>query len=274
MTLPLGICFRALMSCRGASVDTSVGPRGHPAPTSACAMRLLAIFLVIGLAPSLWGATVAGEVHLVGSKIPAVNKKHDFSGVVVWLMPVARTSPLLLVRKHATMVQKDKRFTPHILAIESGTTVDFPNFDPIFHNAFSNFNGQIFDIGLYPPGTSRSIRFTEPGIVKIFCNIHPSMSATIVVVGSPYFTVTDHHGRYSFANVAPGTYRIHFFHERATTETLKKLTRTVIVRADKRKVASTTISEAGYLAIAHKNKYGRDYPDNGDSTDGYSALLQ
>lgn len=245
MTLPLGICFRAL-----------------PA------------LLLFVLAAPLWSASVSGEVRLVGSKIPAVNKKHDFSGVVVWLTPVGRTDPSPLVHKHATMLQKNKRFRPHILAIESGTRVDFPNLDPIFHNAFSNFNGQIFDIGLYAPGTSRSIRFTEPGIVKIFCNIHPSMSATIVVVGSPYFTVTDRNGHYSFPDVLPGTYRIHFFHERATGETLNKLTRTIVVKAEEREIAVTTISEAGYLAVGHKNKYGHDYPDNGDSTDGYSALLQ
>jgi plastocyanin len=274
MISPLDICFRVLVSSRGelgtrgASVDTGV----DAARRSACAT--IATFLVLGLAAPVWAGSVSGEVRLVGSKIPAVKKKHDFSGVVVWLTPVGRTGAPRLVRKHATMIQKDKHFTPHILAIQSGTTVDFPNFDPIFHNAFSNFNGQIFDIGLYPPGTSRSIRFIEPGIVKIFCNIHPSMSATIVVVDSPYFTITDHEGQYLFPDVAPGAYRIHFFHERATAETLKKLSRIVVVKAEKRSLTSTSISEAGYLAVSHKNKYGRDYPDNGDSTDGYSTLLR
>lgn len=235
---------------------------------------LLFCLLLMGAVTPVWGGVVSGEIQLTGSKIPAVNKKHDYSGVVVWLTSMNRKSPLPPVVAHAEMLQKGKRFTPHILAIESGTRVDFPNLDPIFHNAFSNFNGQIFDIGLYPPGTSRSIRFTEPGIVKIFCNIHPFMSATIVVVDSRYFTVTDHIGRYSFHNVAPGKYRIHFFHERATQETLDGLERTIAVTAERRLLGATTISEAGYLAIGHKNKYGRDYPDNGDTTDGYSELLQ
>ena len=70
------------------------------------------------------------------------------------------------------MVQKDKTFTPHVLAIPVGATVEFPNFDPIFHNAFSNYDGKTFDLGLYAPGTSKSVVFSRPGIVRVFCNIH------------------------------------------------------------------------------------------------------
>ena len=61
------------------------------------------------------------------------------------------------------MIQKNKTFSPHVLAITMGTIVDFPNYDPIFHNAFSNYDGQIFDIGLYPPGTSRVHRVPARG---------------------------------------------------------------------------------------------------------------
>ena len=85
------------------------------------------------------------------------------------------------------MLQKGKMFTPHILPIMTGTTVDFPNSDPIFHNAFSSYNGQIFDVGLYPPGTSKSVRFTRPGVVRVFCNIHPTMSAIILVLEHALF---------------------------------------------------------------------------------------
>ena len=112
---------------------------------------------------------------------------------------------------HAQMLQRDKKFSPHILAIQTGTSVDFPNLDPIFHNAFSNYEGQIFDVALYPPGSSRTVRFSRPGIVRVFCNIHPSMSAIIVVVDSNYFTTTDREGHYSLTNVTPGTYQVHFF---------------------------------------------------------------
>ena len=98
-------------------------------------------------------ATVSGRVELRDSSEAAVVKSRNYSGVVVWLRPAA---PVPASSGHARMVQSDKRFSPHILAVGIGTRVDFPNLDPIFHNAFSNFDGQLFDIGLYPPGGSRS----------------------------------------------------------------------------------------------------------------------
>jgi hypothetical protein len=104
--------------------------------------------------------------------------------------------------------------------------VDFPNFDPIFHNAFSNYNGQIFDIGLYAPGTTKSIAFRREGVVRVFCNIHPTMSAVIVVLKSPYFATSEKNGGFQIANVARDRTACHVFHERAAEETLAALTRT------------------------------------------------
>ncbi|MFZ0591745.1 MAG: carboxypeptidase regulatory-like domain-containing protein [Bryobacteraceae bacterium] len=217
-------------------------------------------------------ATVEGQVHLVGSRDSA-RKKTDYSGVVVWLTtpeePAAHS-----IRKHAQMLQKDKKFLPHILAIETGTTVEFPNLDPIFHNAFSNYDGTIFDVALYPPGSSRQVRFDRPGIVRVFCNIHASMSAVIVVVNSNYFTTTGRQGHFSLPNVPPGEYEIHFFHERSTSETLDKLTRSIVVGDEVLDLGVTVISEAGYLPVAHKNKYDRDYPPNSDDIDGYSSPVK
>lgn len=157
------------------------------------------------------------------------------------------------------MEQRGKRFLPHILPIEVGTVVDFPNLDPIFHNAFSNFDGQIFDVGLYPPGTSRAVAFRREGVVRIFCNIHPTMSAVIVVLKSPYFTVSAKTGEFNIANVPSGSYKLHVFHERATQQTLDALTRSVEVASDA-DVGRITVSESGYLLLPHKNKYGKDYP--------------
>lgn len=235
-----------------------------------CSEAVLAAVLL--LSGQLSAAVVTGQVQLVQSNTTTV-KRNDFSGVVVWLTSRSAASSGF-VRKHVQMIQKNKTFAPHILPIEIGTTVDLPNLDPIYHNAFSNFDGQIFDIGLYPPGSSRSIRFTRPGIVKVFCNIHPSMSATIVVLDSPYFTVTDHTGRYSLADVPTGTYQLHFFHERATAETLDQLTKTIVVATGGCEMPATTISEAGYLPVAHKNKYGRDYPVGSDNSDPYSVSIR
>src|SRR5580700_6147576 len=101
-------------------------------------------------AGSARSAAVSGKVELAFSQDPNVRKHLDYSGVVVWLEPVSGTAPIPTAAHHAEMLQKNKTFSPHVLAITVGTTVDFPNRDFIFHNAFSNYNGEIFDIGLYP----------------------------------------------------------------------------------------------------------------------------
>lgn len=238
-------------------------------PSAICS-RGITVLLLLVASQYLPAGTVEGHVRLMNSTDSSVLKKKDYSGVVVWLTVPDQPVPLG-VRKRTRMLQKDKKFSPHILAIETGTVVDFPNLDPIFHNAFSNYDGTIFDVALYPPGSSRQVRFDRPGIVRVFCNIHPSMSAVIVVVDSNYFATTGRQGRFSIPNVPTGPYEIHFFHERSTPETLEKLTHSVVVPAEDDDIGVTEISEAGYLPVAHKNKYGRDYPPNSDDTTGYSS---
>ena len=127
---------------------------------SAICSRILAVATVFSA--QLLAGAVAGHVRLVDSRDSSVKKHSDFSNVVVWLTS-PETSPARVPRKHAQMLQKDKKFSPHILAIATGTSVDFPNLDPIFHNAFSNFNGQIFDVALYPPGSSKSVPVRPSG---------------------------------------------------------------------------------------------------------------
>src|SRR5947209_5901702 len=127
------------------------------------------------LGGSAAAATVSGRIDIAPSSHR--ERSQNSSEIVVWLEPVETAAPPALPVDHVTLLQKDKTFSPHVLAITVGSTVDFPNADPIFHNAFSVFDGQIFDVGLYPPGTSRSVHFHRPGVVRVFCNIHPSMSA-------------------------------------------------------------------------------------------------
>src|ERR1700690_282328 len=116
-------------------------------------------------------ATITGKIELAFSQDPKVRKHLDYSGVVVWLEPVSGTVAMPARARHAEMLQKNKTFSPHVLAITVGTTVDFPNRDFIFHNAFSNYNGETFDIGLYPPRTTKSTVFMRAGVVRVFCNI-------------------------------------------------------------------------------------------------------
>jgi len=222
------------------------------------------------IATPLGAASLTGRVEVRNSKDPAVNKKKDYSGVVVWLegagAPVHPGDA-----PHARMLQKDKMFTPHLLAIQAGDTVDFPNLDPIFHNAFSNYDGKVFDVGLYPPGSSRSVRFTRPGVVRVFCNIHANMSAVIVVLNSSRFALTGKDGAFTMEDVPPGEYTLHVFHERATAPTLDAITRRISVSGGAFNVPAIAISETGYLPVPHKDKFGRDYTAAPDEHGIYPA---
>lgn len=223
-----------------------------------CRWLISSSLLWILAVPTLGAANVSGRVELADSRDEAVRKKRDYSGVVIWLEPLGHKVPVPPPQTF-TMLQKGKRFQPHILAIPLGATVDFPNLDPIFHNAFSNFAGQPFDTGLYRPGSTQKIQFRRDGVVRVFCNIHASMSAVILVLKTPYIAVTGADGKYSIDGVEPGEYRFHVWHERASTEALSKLEKTVAVR-NPIDLGALRVSESGYLEIPHRNKYDRDYP--------------
>lgn len=223
------------------------------------------IFFSLCCSAAARAATLTGQVELVNSLDPGVRKHKLYSGVVVWLQPVDR-SPELPSGRTAVMAQKGKQFVPHVLAVTVGTKVEFPNFDPIFHNAFSNFSGQKFDTGLYPPNTAESVQFRRDGIVRVFCNIHSTMSAVIVVLRTPYFAVTSREGRFEIPNVPPGEYDLRVFHERSTEATLKALQRRIVIEnAGNGGTPSVVlpvlrISEQGYLEVPHRNKYDHEYP--------------
>jgi plastocyanin len=195
----------------------------------------------------LWpaaGATVSGRVSLSDSPVSAAGKRQDCSGVVVWLEPASAAPPAAAPERAgvARVIQKDKRFIPHVLAIQVGTAVAFPNLDPIYHSAFSTFSGQIFDLGLYPPGTSRTVAFRHAGIVRVFCNIHPAMSAVIVVLKDPWFAVSNATGAFSIPGVPAGEYRMRVFHERAARKILDALERRVTAGGGDLAIPSFTIS--------------------------------
>ena len=126
---------------------------------------------------------------------------------VVWLD--APPSAAAVQPTRVVLDQRNLDFSPHVLAVRVGTVVDFPNNDRVFHNVFSFHNGKRFDLGLYPIGTTRRVTFDHPGLSRIFCNIHPNMGAHVMVVDTPYFSVSDEAGRFAIPSVAPGTYTYH-----------------------------------------------------------------
>lgn len=119
---------------------------------------------------------------------------------------------------HAVMDQRNETFVPHVLAIMTGTTVDFPNSDKFYHNVFSLSKPARFDLGRYPAGRFRSIRFDKPGIVRVFCDIHSHMNAYILVFSHPFFTLTNQEGRYRMDNIPPGSYNVVAWNEGTASE--------------------------------------------------------
>jgi plastocyanin len=218
--------------------------------------ELLAISLSISAAAA---ADLNGLVELTNSREASVRRNKDYSGVVLWLVPVDSAS-VPAPPKHVEMLQKDKTFTPHVVAIPVGGTVDFPNQDPFFHNAFSSFAGQPFDVGLYPPGTSRSVLFKHAGLVRVFCQIHPTMSAVIAVVSTPWYTVTPNTGKFTITGVPPGDYHLRVFHERALPENLQFIERVVTIPSSGLTLPLISISETGYIPAPHLDKHGKPYP--------------
>jgi len=155
------------------------------------------------------------------------------------------------------MAQRNKQFQPHVLAVPVGSTVDFPNFDPFHHNVFSNFSGQQFDVGLYPSGASRPVTFRYPGIVRVFCNIHSTMSAIIAVVDTPWYAVTQPNGKFVISDVPPGEYVLRIFHERALPENLQLLSPRMTVSANGLALPLISISETGYIPAPHGEGFVR-----------------
>ena len=150
------------------------------------------------------------------------SREEELKNVVIYLEPAPQgVAARSGAAARPVMKQEGLTFVPHVLPVLKGSTVEFPNEDPIFHNVFSLSKVSSFDLGRYPRGASKSIRFDEPGIVKVFCHIHSDMSAVIVVLDNPFFTAPDTQGRFQIDGIPPGDYRAVGWHERARPQVLK-----------------------------------------------------
>ena len=158
-----------------------------------------------------------------GGRPPAAEAS-EIRNVVLYVQSAPGIDAVL--DAHASMRQDDERFMPHVLPVLRGTTVDFPNADDVFHNVFSLSSARTFDLGRYPKGSAKAVTFEKSGVVQVFCHIHSDMSAVILVLDNPYFTVPTTAGRYAIEGVPPGEYTIVGWHER-----IRPVTRTVRVVA-------------------------------------------
>jgi plastocyanin len=145
-------------------------------------------------------------------------------GAVVWLTRANGPTPKPKPAPKQTVVQRGKRFLPHVLAVPVGTEVVFLNEDKMFHNVFSLSRPNDFDLGLYEKGIARSTTFEAAGPVRLLCNIHSSMSAFVYVVDSPWYTQADAQGRFTLRGVPPGDYLLHSWHEASAKPSVRKVT--------------------------------------------------
>lgn len=122
--------------------------------------------------------------------------------------------PLRIPDERPKMSQKDAMFEPSVLAVPVGTTVEFPNLDPFFHNVFSYSKTKKFDLGRYPRGESQDVTFDTPGVVQIFCEIHYSMRAYVHVVTTPYAAVSNERGEFVIPDVKAGSYTLRVWQEK------------------------------------------------------------
>jgi plastocyanin len=150
---------------------------------------------------------------------PGVREMPDTRRAVVYLETAPAAALEAREPGRARMDQRNETFMPHVLAVDAGTLVDFPNNDSTYHNVFSLSKPKRFDLGRYARGRSKSVRFDRPGIVRVFCDIHSHMSAFVLVFSHPFYSTTEADGRYRIDNIPPGTYTVSAWHDGAARDT-------------------------------------------------------
>ncbi|HEX3893944.1 MAG TPA: carboxypeptidase regulatory-like domain-containing protein [Terracidiphilus sp.] len=206
------------------------------------------------------------DVH-VKIELPKTRPHAHAPPIVVWLKPLSDTPALpFLPDGHYTLLQKNRMFTPHLLVVPVGSEVHFPNADPFFHNVFSLFNGKRFDLGLYEAGTTKQVLFSREGVSYIFCNIHPEMSAVIVVLSTPLYATSGTDGTYSIRNVPPGDYEMNVWIEGLTQPSLSRLKRRVEVSATNTDLGVVDARDSALQSDRHLNKFGQPYDEDSKPT--------
>ena len=154
----------------------------------------------------------------------------------------------------ATITMRGKAFTPHVVVVPVGGSVDFPNDDPILHNVFSVAGENRFDLDLYKRPKSGTWTAKAPGLVRVYCNIHPQMSAVVVVRDGPHYARVGADGSFLLEGVPPGKHLLKGWHERGGEAGVE-----VVVPAEGSVSADLELDAAGFKKEPHKNKFGKDY---------------
>ncbi len=198
------------------------------------------------------GGVVAGRVTMLekgGKSSP------DLGAAVVYL----EGDPADVAARPVTVdiAINDKEYVPRVVVVPVGSTVRFQNHDPFDHNVFSVSEPSPFDLGQYGRGETRTWTFTKPGLVRVFCNVHPRMVAFVQVMAGRHFTQAAADGSFEIAAVQPGTWTVYAWHERSAL-----VARTVSVTPAGASGIELQLDARGFRWTPHKNKYGKDYPTN------------
>ncbi len=198
-------------------------------------------------------STVHGTVRVLHQS----GSDSDSADAVIWLTPLQTAAPVT-PGPTARLLQKNKRFIPHVVVVTQGTQIEFPNQDLFFHNVFSIHQGKTFDLGLYESGAARKVRFSQPGVSYIFCNIHPQMSAVVVVLRTRYFALSDAEGNYQISHVPPGRYKLAVWYEQTPeAELASQGTEVEVVSGDNE--ISRIVLHSSDAPQDHPNKDGEPY---------------
>ena len=221
--------------------------RKGEAPSAQSLRRCRACGYALALHPGVVAAQVSGRVTVleVRGRVAA-----DISTAVVYLesrVPRAAALP------RAQVAIDGRQFRPRVRG-PAGSTVRFPNSDPFNHNVFSLSEPNAFDLGLYGLRESGSRRFSRPGLVRVYCNIHPGMSGFVMVLGNGWFTQPGADGSFTIPGVPPGRYTLKVWHGRAS-----EASQEITVPDGGLEGVSVAMDASGFHAQAHKNKYGQDY---------------
>ena len=153
---------------------------------------------------------------------------------------------------------------PSVVAVRKGATVTFPNVDPIFHNAFSRTPGSEFDLGLYRRGARRSVRMDAPGLVRVYCNIHPEMAAFVMVVDGAAYAVAGADGSFVVRGIPAGRRLVRLWNEKGGQQES-----TLAFRSGARQRLDAVLDATAWRPVPHKNKFGSDYPPVTQDVDRY-----
>ncbi len=204
------------------------------------------LYFILTFTGLAYAAPITGSVRVTGrtpgSNVPTIVYAEPLDG-----------KPAIAAGRY-TMSQRKKSFTPRVLAVPVGSTMIFPNDDPIFHNVFSLSRPEPFDLGLYREGSTKTKTFTKQSIYRVFCNIHPQMTGVILVLPTPYITETDGASGYRL-DLPAGRYRITAWSERSQPSSVE-----IEVGAAPDVAPDLALDESRFVETGHKNKFGQDYP--------------